>query len=233
MNATRTIFVAALMAAASTAWAAEEGLYVDSNVVRQVQKTLNDRGYRTAADGRMGPRTQAAVRRFQRAENLDPTGQLNHSTLAALGLEKGEADRAELHYNRATIRRAQQTLDARGYQAGVANGELTNRTRAAIRQFQKSENLVASGRLNERTLAALGISDSSASTGSSQGRDLVPSDTVRNVQRELAKRGYSIGNADGVMGASTRDALAEFQKAQHLRVNGMPDKETLSALGIR
>ncbi len=227
MNATRNILVAALMAVAGTAWAATEGVYVDSNVVRQVQKMLKDRGYRTAADGRMGPQTQAALRRFQKDENLDPTGELNHRTLAALGIEQGT-----LHYNRATIRRAQQTLNARGYHAGRTDGTMTERTHAALRQFQKSENLVATGNLNERTLAALGMR-SSASAGSSQARDLAPSETVRRVQRELAQRGYVIGKTDGILGDSTRDALAQFQRAQHLRVNGSPDAETLSALGIR
>src|SRR5688572_32771648 len=64
------------------AFAAVDGFYVDSATVREVQRTLNDRGSaRLGVDGKMGPRTQAAVREFQRSQRLEPTGQLNRQTL--------------------------------------------------------------------------------------------------------------------------------------------------------
>jgi peptidoglycan hydrolase-like protein with peptidoglycan-binding domain len=37
------------------------------------------------ADGKMGPRTAAALKEFQRAKHLQPTGKLDNPTLAALG----------------------------------------------------------------------------------------------------------------------------------------------------
>jgi localization factor PodJL len=55
------------------------------------------------------------------------------------------------------LRRAQQTLNHRGYQAGPANGQMNPKTRQALRAFQRSENLEETGRLNDGTLAALGI----------------------------------------------------------------------------
>jgi len=235
MKLRHSIAVVSLAFAASAAWAAD-GLFVDSHTVQQVQKTLGARGYRVgAADGRMGPQTQAAVRRFQRAEKLEPTGQLNRQTLIALGIQKPEgvaADEGE-RYDRGTIRRVQQTLNNRGFRSGVANGALTERTRLAIRQFQKSENLEVTGRLNDRTLEALGLSDESAAIGSSRPLVLSHSEeTIRAVQRELQKRGYRVGRADGVLGEATHNALVEFQRARHLSVNGRPDRETLAALGI-
>jgi peptidoglycan hydrolase-like protein with peptidoglycan-binding domain len=166
----RTLIAAVLTASASAAWAAD-GLFVDSNTVKQVQRTLSDRGYRVGtADGRMGPQTQSALRRFQRAERLEATGQLNHRTLVALGIQKGDAvaDEQELHYHPSMVRRVQQTLNNRGFHAGPANGRMTEATHAAIKQFQKSENLEETGRLNDRTLAALGVPENLASTGSSR-----------------------------------------------------------------
>ena len=136
-----------------------------------MQRTLSDRGYRVGGvDGRMGPQTQAALRRFQRAERLEATGQLNHRTLVALGIQKGDAVASdeELHYDRALVRRAQQTLNSRGFHAGPVNGRIDERTHAALRQFQRSENLEDTGRLNERTLAALGVIPESASAGASR-----------------------------------------------------------------
>lgn len=63
---------------------------VPSGQVREVQQTLADRGYSAGpVDGRMGPRTQQALRDFQRDRNLQASGQPDQQTLAALGLEGG------------------------------------------------------------------------------------------------------------------------------------------------
>jgi peptidoglycan hydrolase-like protein with peptidoglycan-binding domain len=59
----------------------------DSTLVRSVQQALNDKGYDAGlVDGRWGPATEEAVRKFQQASGLPPSGQLERSTLAALGL---------------------------------------------------------------------------------------------------------------------------------------------------
>jgi peptidoglycan hydrolase-like protein with peptidoglycan-binding domain len=142
--------------------------FVDSQTVRQAQKTLNDRGLRTGGvDGKMGPQTQAALVNFQRAEKLQPTGKLDRQTLAALGLEKADGKAAggeASKYSAATIRKVQETLNARGYKAGPVNGKLDESSRSALRVFQKSENIAVTGDLNPRTLSRLGI-EQSASAG--------------------------------------------------------------------
>jgi hypothetical protein len=59
----------------------------DSSLVRSVQQALNDKGYFAGAvDGQWGPATRDAVRRFQQASGLAQTGELERSTLAALGI---------------------------------------------------------------------------------------------------------------------------------------------------
>ena len=59
----------------------------DSALVRSVQQALNDRGYNAGSvDGQWGPTTEDAVRRFQQASGLPQTGELERSTLAALGV---------------------------------------------------------------------------------------------------------------------------------------------------
>ena len=61
----------------------------DSALVRSVQQALNDRGYNAASvDGQWGPATEEAVRRFQQASGLPQTGELERSTLAALGVTR-------------------------------------------------------------------------------------------------------------------------------------------------
>jgi peptidoglycan hydrolase-like protein with peptidoglycan-binding domain len=225
-------FLAAVLVAAWTASASAAGAtFVDDDTVRQVQKTLNDRGFRTGGiDGRMGPQTQAALVNFQRAEKLQPTGKLDRQTLAALDIQKDGAAGSG-RYGAATIRKVQETLNDRGFKAGPANGIVGETTSTALRAFQKSENIAVTGRLNPRTLAALGIPEDSASTGTTRGAN-PSSATVREMQRKLAGRGYRPGSPDGVIGRATRSALMDFQRAEKLPVTGRADRATLAALGV-
>ncbi|HEV7819906.1 MAG TPA: peptidoglycan-binding domain-containing protein [Burkholderiales bacterium] len=55
--------------------------------VRNIQQALDSKGFSTrATDGRWGPETEAALRKFQQQQNIGGEGQLNHETLAALGV---------------------------------------------------------------------------------------------------------------------------------------------------
>ena len=67
--------------------------------------------------------------------------------------------------NEEAIRRVQQTLNKRGFDAGHVDGVWGPQTTAAIRNFQMKEHLPASGRLDERTMTALGLSNRSDTTG--------------------------------------------------------------------
>jgi peptidoglycan hydrolase-like protein with peptidoglycan-binding domain len=56
--------------------------------VRNVQARLRALGfYRGAVDGIWGPGTQVGLERFQQGRGLQPTGQINPATVAALGLD--------------------------------------------------------------------------------------------------------------------------------------------------
>ena len=172
MKALYSLLVAALAAAGMASASAADAPFVNAQTVRQAQKVLNDRGFRTGGvDGRMGPQTEAALVNFQRAEKLQPTGKLDRQTVGALGLNRSDpaAQGTSGRYPASTIRKVQETLNARGYKAGLANGILGDSTRAALRQFQKSERIAVTGRPNPRTLARLGIEDN-ASTGSTARR---------------------------------------------------------------
>jgi peptidoglycan hydrolase-like protein with peptidoglycan-binding domain len=59
--------------------------------VRQVQEALNKEGYSVGAvDGVWGPATASALRNYQEAKGLEPTGRLDHDTVLALGLSTSE-----------------------------------------------------------------------------------------------------------------------------------------------
>src|SRR6266581_2074710 len=59
-------------------------------IVRRAQEALERAGYEIGTpDGQIGPRTIAAIKRFQTDRYLTVTGQLDETTLAALGLVGG------------------------------------------------------------------------------------------------------------------------------------------------
>jgi len=60
---------------------------MSGDVVRSAQQALTDRGYdATPIDGQFGPKTEEAVRRFQNANGIPPTGRLDSTTLSALNV---------------------------------------------------------------------------------------------------------------------------------------------------
>jgi len=143
-------------------------------VVRAVQKKLSELGYyKGRVDGSAGSMTHAAIRRFQLAENLKVTGALNHQTLARLGLEAlepapdysaigrffpdGPLAREGSQKQVAAVRAVQEKLASAGLYAGPHNGLPGEALSAAIAEWQTANGLRATGKLDGRTAAALGI----------------------------------------------------------------------------
>ena len=64
-----------------------------------------------------------------------------------------------------TIKQAQEKLSSKGHDVS-ADGVLGPKTQAAVKEFQQKEGIQASGQLDQETLAALGVNESSAGAGS-------------------------------------------------------------------
>jgi len=59
----------------------------DVSRIRRAQEALKSEGHDPGpVDGRMGPKTQDALRHFQKQENLRETGRLDQETLSKLGV---------------------------------------------------------------------------------------------------------------------------------------------------
>jgi peptidoglycan hydrolase-like protein with peptidoglycan-binding domain len=59
----------------------------DSETIKQVQTKLKEQGQDPGpADGVMGPKTQAALKEFQKGKGLKESGQLDQQTMSALGV---------------------------------------------------------------------------------------------------------------------------------------------------
>ena len=59
--------------------------------------------------------------------------------------------------NAEQIRKVQQKLNQQGFHAGQVDGKWSSETQAAIKNFQQSKGIQATGQLNERTLDQLGL----------------------------------------------------------------------------
>jgi peptidoglycan hydrolase-like protein with peptidoglycan-binding domain len=55
------------------------------------------------------------------------------------------------------VKQVQEKLHGQGFDAGPATGDFDSKTQAALAQFQLSRTLPASGQLDDRTLAELGV----------------------------------------------------------------------------
>lgn len=75
---------------------------------------------------------------------------------------------------------------------------------------------------------------SSSAGASSKGAQAAGQDkeTIKKVQQKLTEQGHDAGQADGVMGPKTQQALKEFQQKNQLQATGKIDQETLAELGV-
>jgi hypothetical protein len=70
--------------------------------------------------------------------------------------------------SRGEIREVQQALDKDGFKAGPTDGRWGAKTASAVKQFQRSKQLQATGRLNQQTVADLGLDASQFSQSQNQ-----------------------------------------------------------------
>jgi peptidoglycan hydrolase-like protein with peptidoglycan-binding domain len=63
------------------------------------------------------------------------------------------------------VKQVQKQLNDKGYEVGAADGQAGPKTQAGLKKFQEKENLSATGRIDQQTLAALGINEQDATGG--------------------------------------------------------------------
>ena len=140
----------------------------------------------------------------------------------------------------AKVEQVQELLIARGYLDGAADGFYGNDTVEAIKKFQESMGLDADGMCGDKTLELLLGADLEqtvveSNDESSQRDDYViklgsRGDDVADVQNMLIAMGFMNGNADGVCGQATVDAIKNFQASVDLPADGVAGAKTLDAL---
>ena len=143
LTTTRTTITTA---AATTAKPAESPV-VKAN--KEVQEDLADLGfYDVPVNGVYGPRTTAAVKRFQARAGRPVDGIAGPQTMGAINLALGNDSNDAVDL-------LQTTLKGLCYYGGNVDGIFGSGTEAALIAFQKAEGLSADGRYGPKTAVAL------------------------------------------------------------------------------
>jgi peptidoglycan hydrolase-like protein with peptidoglycan-binding domain len=127
----------------SLQWPLEQSGSAGENV-RSIQYLLNDHGSGLTVDGVFGPRTEAAVRRFQREHDLSVDGMVGNQTWAALIVEVSQGsngDPVSAVQSQVTSRSGWLTVD------GIFGAQ----TDSAVRFFQGDVGLAVDGIVGPNT----------------------------------------------------------------------------------
>ena len=190
--------------------------------VQELQRELTGLGFEPGPDdGRYGPRTTEAVKRFQRARHLPDDGITDQATLEALHGQKPTQQPFMRHKER--VKELQHQLGALGLEPGLVDGRYGPITTDAVRRFQHAHDLPVDGVADPITLSAL--------KASVKGSPFIArTERVKELQRQLHRLGLEPGMVDGRYGPLTTQAVKRFQKAHNLPADGIADPDTLSRI---
>jgi peptidoglycan hydrolase-like protein with peptidoglycan-binding domain len=136
-------------------------------------------------------------------------------------------------------------IDAGVELRGGADGAFGPATEAALKSFQGSRGLEATGVADEATLLSLTTTGTNQTDGDDESAVAVPSefsqlvglrpgalgDSVAALQRRLLDLGITVrGGADGIFGPATTSSLKTFQEQRNLEATGIVDGATAVAL---
>lgn len=97
----------------------------------------------------------------------------------------------------ADIQAAQQALKDKGFDPGPIDGVDGPKTKSAIKEFQKSQNLTADGRLGPQTLDGLGVKQGTAKTNMKAAGS--------NLKNSYGTGGKEIGEGSKELGENVKD----------------------------
>jgi peptidoglycan hydrolase-like protein with peptidoglycan-binding domain len=145
------------------------------------------------------------------------------ATVAETRLEPADTD---------TVRAVQEELNRQGYGPVETDGVIRPPTRAAIMAFEQDHRLGLSGEASQDLLKTLvfGAPVGAGAQRASEVRSPHAEAIVKQVQQELAARGYRPGTIDGQISAETVAAIRTFETDQGLVPKGRISVSVLERL---
>lgn len=217
--------------------------------VSKVQTELKALGYYYGQiTGNAGPKTVAAIKRFQGKNGLTADGIAGPQTIAKIdaayeakgGSSSGSGSSAsglKLNSKGTDVRNLQQDLTTLGYYWAEITGNFGAKTETAVKRFQEENGLTADGVAGTKTLnaiaAAVARKGGTPASGGSAGTTLKLNSQgtkVSQLQTDLKQLGYYYAEITGNFGAKTEAAVKAFQKAKGLTADGVAGTKTLNAI---
>ncbi len=112
------------------------------------------------------------------------------------------------------VAQAEKMLAKAGFDTGKRDDKLTTKTESALKEFQSSVGLEATGRLDNRTFAKLERVNKAQGKHPEYARQGTQSDRNEAVEKRLRRLGYDVGRADGVFDGQTAQAVKAFKGDQ-------------------
>ncbi len=226
----------------------------NNSEVRNLQSCLKRLGYFNGPEnGNFGPQTENAVTRFQRANGISAIGKVGPQTQAALKRSCSSRRRTvsadicrrglRSGCDGPAVRELQRNLRAIGVYNGPVTGRFRELTNNAVVRFQRRNNIPAIGVVGPRTQRAIRLAlkppvNPPPTTGNGNppgrfcdhNREIIGfgcrGEWVRQLQQRLKTLNYFRGNTTGYFGEVTRNAVVRFQQDNRLPVTGAVDADT-------
>ncbi len=245
----------ALWALASVTGAASTlTMGMSGDEVTALQNSLVAAGYLArTVDGEYGSTTKQAVYLFQKDKGLPTTGAADDETRAAIAAAEGETWRngggvVYAEGNRGdVITEMQEKLKVAGFLQGDIDGVYGSDTVNAVKAMQRANDFPESGAIDEVTYEALCQVQMKAAEKPAETAEVSAAEPsvqkekgafnvgdrgheVATLQHKLKRLGYLDGEADGIYGNQTAQAVKDFQKEEYFSASGKADKKTLTRL---
>lgn len=195
-------------------------LGVEHSIVAKLQQRLMELGFMDVDEPTeyFGNYTEAAVKIFQRQNNLDQDGIIGPATLPLLMNIDAKSYAAKMGDVGDDITRIQNRLYELGYlaESSMVSGTFDDHTEAGVRKLQQMNNLSEDGRVGTETVNLL-YSDEVKANMLVYGEK---SEVVEAVQKRLFDLGYMTTTPDGTYGSDTSIAVKAFQSKNDLVVDG-------------
>ena len=213
--------------------------------ILEIEQALYALGYHDDDfNAQLDARTRSALRGFQTANGLEPTGEPDaptlealdsgealscHDYLAGLAAKYAELPPLQMGSSGDSVARLQERLRDLGYFSGACDGVFGEATQSAVRRFQMAHGLTQTGAADRSTQLRLSEGEPVSWAAFCESAAAAPGDAglrVRRLQRALDEMGYFSGGCTGEYGDLTRRAVEAFQSANGLEPTGTADAAT-------
>ena len=194
--------------------------------VQEIQIRLKELDYISKVTDYFGDETEAAVKEFQRRNDLDVDGSVGAQTRELLFSGDAKAFYYSIGTSGEEILKLQKRLFKLGYLTTEPDGNFGKDTENAIKRFQAKSGFIDDGYAGPETRKLL-FSDEAEKNALGMGDS---GSDVLNVQQRLRELKYLRDKADGYYGSNTQGAVRAFQKRNGLSADGKVGAQTLSVL---